>query len=237
MTGVFDGTATFGDGEPDETVTQRHCGQRDAFVAKYARDGTLLWATSAGGHASAHSFGIATDPRGNSYVTGSFGNNSCKSPTVDVRRRGSPRPLSAVPDAVTSSSPSTTETATCFGPFPQAAPAATHGARHRDDPPGNSYVTGHFRGHRDVWRGRGNAIVPQHCSRGCRALHVRRQVRSRRRPALGDQRRWLRSTAPRERHRDRPRGNSYVTGSFGPARRRLAKGERRRPPSPVLREH
>ena len=43
------------------------------FVAKYARDGTLLWATSAGGiSCGRQGLGIATDPRGNSYVTGDF---------------------------------------------------------------------------------------------------------------------------------------------------------------------
>jgi hypothetical protein len=41
-------------------------------VAKYARDGTLLWATSAGGASNDSGFGVATDHRGNIYVTGSF---------------------------------------------------------------------------------------------------------------------------------------------------------------------
>ena len=45
----------------------------DVFVAKYAPDGTLLWATSAGGSSYDDTGrGIATDPRGNSYVTGEF---------------------------------------------------------------------------------------------------------------------------------------------------------------------
>ena len=44
----FAGTATFGAGEANETVLTA-AGGPDVFVAKYARDGTLLWATSASG--------------------------------------------------------------------------------------------------------------------------------------------------------------------------------------------
>ena len=46
--GVSQGTATFGPGEPNET-TLTAAGYRDIFVAKYDRDGALLWATQAGG--------------------------------------------------------------------------------------------------------------------------------------------------------------------------------------------
>ena len=43
------------------------------FVAKYARDGTLLWARSAGARAETDGgLELATDPRGDSYVTGDF---------------------------------------------------------------------------------------------------------------------------------------------------------------------
>jgi secreted PhoX family phosphatase len=62
---LFSDTATFGAGEANETVLEGG----GVFVAKYARDGTLLWATSAD---NAIGHGIATDPRGNSYVTGFF---------------------------------------------------------------------------------------------------------------------------------------------------------------------
>jgi hypothetical protein len=40
----------------------------DIFVAKYDRDGALVWAKR-----TAQGIGIATTPRGESYVTGSFG--------------------------------------------------------------------------------------------------------------------------------------------------------------------
>jgi hypothetical protein len=69
VTGSFGRTATFGAGEANETVLSGS-GSDDVFVAKYARDGTLLWATSAGGASSDLGIGIATDPRGNSYLTG-----------------------------------------------------------------------------------------------------------------------------------------------------------------------
>jgi Beta-propeller repeat len=71
VTGSFSGTATFGAGETNETVLS-DAGSSDLFVAKYARDGSLLWATSAGGSDFASGVGIATDPSGNSYVTGAF---------------------------------------------------------------------------------------------------------------------------------------------------------------------
>jgi hypothetical protein len=71
VTGSFSGTATFGAGEANETVLTS-AAFFDIFVAKYAPDGTLLWATSAGSVSSDQGSSIATDPRGNSYVTGNF---------------------------------------------------------------------------------------------------------------------------------------------------------------------
>ena len=47
-TGLFSRTARFGAGEANETELTSAGGQ-DIFVAKYARDGALLWARSAGG--------------------------------------------------------------------------------------------------------------------------------------------------------------------------------------------
>jgi hypothetical protein len=71
VTGEFSGTATFGAAEANETVLEAGDGV-DVFVAKYARDGALLWATSAGGASYDSARAIATDPRSNSYVTGEF---------------------------------------------------------------------------------------------------------------------------------------------------------------------
>ena len=68
VTGLFEGTATFGQGEPNET-TLTHAGLGDIFVAKYDRDGALLWVTSAGGTDFEQGLGIATTARGDGYVT------------------------------------------------------------------------------------------------------------------------------------------------------------------------
>jgi predicted Rdx family selenoprotein len=73
VTGGFNGTATFGPGEPNETtLTAAGLAEPDIFVAKYARDGALLWARRDGGTETDGGSGIATTPRGESYVTGSF---------------------------------------------------------------------------------------------------------------------------------------------------------------------
>jgi hypothetical protein len=73
VTGTFRTMATFGVGDPNETVLTG-VGAQDIFVAKYDPTGRLLWARSAGG-GSFHqdwAFGIAVDAAGNSYATGFF---------------------------------------------------------------------------------------------------------------------------------------------------------------------
>src|ERR671918_422077 len=47
VTGAFAGMATFGAGEPNETILTAP--RSHLFVARYDRDGGLLWATQAGG--------------------------------------------------------------------------------------------------------------------------------------------------------------------------------------------
>ena len=65
--------ATFGPGESNET-TFDECRQQCIFVAKYARDGNLVWVKQAGGTSGDSGTGsdITVDSRGNNYVTGSF---------------------------------------------------------------------------------------------------------------------------------------------------------------------
>jgi hypothetical protein len=83
VTGVFEGTATFGLGEPNQTIlTAAFSLSNDVFVAKYSSAGTLQWAKRAGGTNNmlatlTTSTGIAVDNSGNSYATGAF-----QSPTV-----------------------------------------------------------------------------------------------------------------------------------------------------------
>jgi hypothetical protein len=71
LTGSFFGTATFGAGEDNETVLTS-ARSFDLFVAKYDRNGLLVWARKDGGTSVERGIGIATDAHGNSYVTGQF---------------------------------------------------------------------------------------------------------------------------------------------------------------------
>lgn len=48
VSGAFSGTATFGPGEPGETLLTS-AGDTDIFVARHNADGTLAWARWAGG--------------------------------------------------------------------------------------------------------------------------------------------------------------------------------------------
>ncbi|AOY57239.1 conserved uncharacterized protein [Desulfococcus multivorans] len=73
MTGHFDGTATFGAGEANETeLTSAGNIDSDIFIAKYDRNGGIVWARQAGGIDWDRGSGIAVDQWGNSYVTGHF---------------------------------------------------------------------------------------------------------------------------------------------------------------------
>ncbi|MDH3445826.1 MAG: SBBP repeat-containing protein, partial [Deltaproteobacteria bacterium] len=71
VTGVFNGTAIFGPGEANE-VSLASNGSEDIFVAKYASDGTFIWATKAGGPGADQGARVAVDGSGNSFVTGFF---------------------------------------------------------------------------------------------------------------------------------------------------------------------
>ena len=74
VTGFFQGSATFGPGETNET-TLTSAGFIDIFVAKYDASGDLVWAKQAAGSRGATTDfgqGIAVDGAGNSYITGRF---------------------------------------------------------------------------------------------------------------------------------------------------------------------
>ena len=71
VTGYFDGSATFGAGEANQTTLTSASGN-DVFVAKYNSSGALQWAKRAGGTGFDEAYGIAVDGSGNSYVTGYF---------------------------------------------------------------------------------------------------------------------------------------------------------------------
>jgi len=74
-TGCFWGTrgttATFGLGEPNETVLTS-AGNFDIFIARYNPDGTLAWAKRAGGTGSDYGYGITTLSDNSTVATGDF---------------------------------------------------------------------------------------------------------------------------------------------------------------------
>jgi uncharacterized delta-60 repeat protein len=70
VTGCFAGTATFGSGEPNETVLS--ASGWDIFIARYNQDGTLAWVKSAGGTHGDIGSAITTLSDNSLVVTGSF---------------------------------------------------------------------------------------------------------------------------------------------------------------------
>ncbi|MCX6646702.1 MAG: hypothetical protein NTY09_10135, partial [bacterium] len=72
VTGYFEESATFGSGEPNETVLNSD-GHDDIFVARYNPDGTLAWAKRAGGVShDDEGNGITTLSDNSTVVTGTF---------------------------------------------------------------------------------------------------------------------------------------------------------------------
>ena len=66
VTGVYYGLVNFG------SNTLISAGGADIFVAKYSKDGDLLWAKSGGGPQSDQVHDIAVDGSGNVYITGGY---------------------------------------------------------------------------------------------------------------------------------------------------------------------
>lgn len=71
VAGYFSNQATFGPGETHETVWTS-AGDKDIFVAKYNPDGTLEWASAAGGTGADWGLGVAALTDGGCVVTGFF---------------------------------------------------------------------------------------------------------------------------------------------------------------------
>ncbi|MCB9511792.1 MAG: SBBP repeat-containing protein [Deferribacteres bacterium] len=71
VAGTFEGSATLGSGEANETVLTP-AGFSDIFIAKYDNTSQLVWAKTAGGRQYDISYGLAVDASGNSYLTGAF---------------------------------------------------------------------------------------------------------------------------------------------------------------------
>ncbi len=71
VTGSFHDSATFGEGEANETVLVSD-GEYDIFVARYNPDGTLAWVKRAGGTGPDIGWGITTLSDDSTVVTGYF---------------------------------------------------------------------------------------------------------------------------------------------------------------------
>ena len=73
VTGTFDDSATFGEGEPNETVlTAEWLAGPEIFIARYNPDGSLAWAKQAGGYHSEDVHGVTTLSDDSFVVTGDF---------------------------------------------------------------------------------------------------------------------------------------------------------------------
>jgi hypothetical protein len=75
VTGMFDGSATFGPGELNEKTLIAE-GTTGVFVAKYTADGDLVWAKGAGGESYNGGRAIASLPDGSVLVAGNVGPNA-----------------------------------------------------------------------------------------------------------------------------------------------------------------
>jgi hypothetical protein len=78
VTGLFDGTVTFGTGEANQTTLTPRGLWGDTYIAKYDSGGSLIRVK--GVAQGAHAFAIAVDQDGNSYVTGHFAGSATFGP-------------------------------------------------------------------------------------------------------------------------------------------------------------
>ena len=117
------------------------------FVAKYAPDGTLLWARSAGGIDTDRGLGIATDRGGNSYVTGRF----LLTATFGAGEANE-TVLTAAGDFDVFVAKYASDGALLWARS-AGGTGFDVGLRYREGPPWQQLRDRHFRRHGDVWRG------------------------------------------------------------------------------------
>ena len=72
VTGDYEGSATFGTGEANETTIHSVAGSGDIFVARYNLNGNLLWVRSNGGSDFEYSNRVLPAPEGGVRITGIF---------------------------------------------------------------------------------------------------------------------------------------------------------------------
>ena len=85
VTGYVGGEASFGAAK----IVPSGAGHHDLFVARYAPDGAVTWARSAGGLGTDYGLNIAVDPKGDSTITGQF-EKVATFGTLEVSSRGGP---------------------------------------------------------------------------------------------------------------------------------------------------
>lgn len=71
LTGAIDFDCTFGGGTPQQTILQSS-GEADMVLARYRRDGRLLFARAFGSTLADRSHGVDADPAGSLFVCGGF---------------------------------------------------------------------------------------------------------------------------------------------------------------------
>jgi hypothetical protein len=86
VVGTFSSSATFGPGESGETVLTS-AGSYDAFLARYAADGSLVWAKGVGGSSIDYGYGAASLPDDGLAVVGSFWSNPLVLGDADAGQR------------------------------------------------------------------------------------------------------------------------------------------------------
>jgi len=79
VTGGFNGSATFGPGESNQTVLAS-AGGSDIFIARYNPDGTLSWAKRSGGANYDYGYGITNLSDNSTVVTGWFSDSATFGP-------------------------------------------------------------------------------------------------------------------------------------------------------------
>ncbi|MEM6265469.1 MAG: SBBP repeat-containing protein, partial [Bacteroidota bacterium] len=133
IAGTFGPSMQFGDPvAPDTTLNTN--GNDDAYIAKYDLAGNLLWASGTGGSSNESANGLAIDPSGNLYLTGTTNSSSIE---------GIALPTYGQLDGY----------AAKFDPMGQLQWISSFGSNDSDasngitvDDAGNSYLTGDFGG-------------------------------------------------------------------------------------------
>ena len=141
VTGSFSGVAHFGmanygainwSGNAGQVLTTR--GFSDIFIAKYDKNGGIVWIKQAGGEGEDYARGIALDSEGNCYVTGYFYSSTATFGGVTLARTGTCDLFTAKYDA----------SGNCLWAKQAGGGGGAFGYAIAVDTAGNAYVTGSY---------------------------------------------------------------------------------------------